>query len=374
MHIFLIVASLIPIFVSATTHQLIVGSFGTNFLYTLEFDDEALTLDLIYTTNTSISSSWIALSYDKKNLYGTGWGSSTPSFVSYALGGGTNIQYSTTLPLGGNCSSTTKPIFIVAETKKPYTVYGVPFGGSAGCGSVMSVDKNGALNQVIQNLTYLSTSGVHGMALNAENTFIYSADDSANSIWTHAVDPTSGELEFVSRLGGPSTGSDPRHVAIHPNGKYLYVLLEGSSQVALYSIDPSSGIPSYTNITYPLIPSSALASDYWADEVMLSASSKYLWATNRGRSNTTLGYISAFLLANDGSISKQLFLTETTNSGGSANAVATSDFSDEWVALTDSSVGFVQIWRLSGNGTVAKVVAQLNIHDGGCCANAVWYS
>jgi carboxy-cis,cis-muconate cyclase len=54
--------------------------------------------------------------------------------------------------------------------------------------------------------------------------------------------------------------------------------------------------------------------------------------------------------------------------------VAPSPFSDQFVALTDSAVGFVQIWQLGSDGASASVVASVDIEDGGCCANAVWYS
>lgn len=43
-------------------HQLIVGTFGTEKLYTLEFDDVALTMNLIGNYTASAASSWIALS------------------------------------------------------------------------------------------------------------------------------------------------------------------------------------------------------------------------------------------------------------------------------------------------------------------------
>jgi carboxy-cis,cis-muconate cyclase len=275
--------------------------------------------------------------------------------------------------LGGNCTSS-KAIFVTAATKSPYTVYGTPFGGNAECGSVMSVDESGVLLKVIQNYTYKSTSGVHGMAMNANNSFIYSADDSANTLWTHSVDSTTGKLTFVSSLAGPATGADPRHVAVHPGGNYLYVILEGSNELAQYNIDQISGIPSFQNVTYSLIPSGATSSSYWSDEVALSFSNNYLWATSRARSTNSTGYISAFSLATNGSIESQLFLNATSSSGGTANSVAPSTFSDQFVALTDSSIGFVQVWRLGSDGASASVVASVYMEDGGCCANAVWYS
>ena len=115
-------------------------------------------------------------------------------------------------------------------------------------------------------------------------------------------------------------------------------------------------------------------SAYWSDEVALSYSTDYLWATSRSRSTNSTGYISAYSLSSDGNIISQLFLIPTTSSGGAANSVAPSQFSDQFVALTDNSVGFVEIWSMASNGSAASVVAHVDIDDGGCCANAVWYS
>jgi carboxy-cis,cis-muconate cyclase len=104
---------------------------------------------------------------------------------------------------------------------------------------------------------------------------------------------------------------------------------------------------------------------------MVSPSAKWLWASSRSRTSGTPGYISAFSLSSTGAIEQQLFLTKTSTSGGSANAVAPAFFSDDFVALTDTEERFVQIWQF--NGTAASAVAQLSLDDGGCCANAVWY-
>ncbi|CAJ2512503.1 Uu.00g055180.m01.CDS01 [Anthostomella pinea] len=289
----LALASLAPL-AHAATHDLIVGTFGTKALYTLEFDDEALTLDLVANTSTTISSSWIALS------------------------NATSIGLDKAVVAGGNCTSTS--IYVVADPHPPYAVYGSFFGGDAGCGAVMSVD-DGVLDASILNYTYFTSSGVHGTAFGPDSKFIYSADDTGNTLWTHSVD---------------------------------------SSTVC-------------SHVVYPLKQSNDSASDFWADEVALSASGSYVWATNRARSSTA-GYISAFTLDESGAILQQNFLLPTTSTGGAANSVAPSPFSDRFVALTDSSVGFVEIWELAEDGQAASVVAHIDLVDGGCCANAVWYS
>jgi len=110
--------------------------------------------------------------------------------------------------MGGHCAAAA--ILILAATESPYAVYGTPFGGSVNCGNVISVDENGVLAQVMQNYTYASGSAAHGMAFDSTNSFLYSADDTGNSLWTHKVDNSTGKLTLVSILSGPVNGADPR--------------------------------------------------------------------------------------------------------------------------------------------------------------------
>lgn len=44
----------------AAIHELIVGTFSTKFLYTVEFDDEALTLSLLAKIPVPYAGNWIA--------------------------------------------------------------------------------------------------------------------------------------------------------------------------------------------------------------------------------------------------------------------------------------------------------------------------
>lgn len=324
-------------------------------------------------------SNWLTKQqHDKKNLYGNAY--QGDGWVSYSIGdGATNFTQTGAVAYGGTCAS---PIYQVAATVPPYAVYGDCFGGSgANSGSVISVKDDGSLDALIQNVTYGSPAGVHGTAISSDGKFIYGADDTGNAVWTHSIDSTTGELTYVADLTGPSEGSDPRHVAIHPNGTYLYTLLEGSNSVIAYEIDAATGTPSANNVTWPLKQAGEADADYWSDEVAVSLTAKYLWASSRAKSDNNTGYISAFTLNEAGAIVEQLFLLPTTTSGGAANAVTASPFSDRIVALTDSSVGFVEIWEMAEDGSSASIVAHLDVADGGmsgtkggCCANAVWYS
>jgi carboxy-cis,cis-muconate cyclase len=122
---------------------------------------------------------------------------------------------------------------------------------------------------------------------------------------------------------------------------------------------------------------------YWSAEVMLSRSERYLWATSRAQQNTTYpGYISAFLLADDGHIVKRMFMVSTTTVGGWANNISPPPWSDEYAAMADHQTGYVQMFKMEGRKetgdgveyTTAAPVAKVDIADGGCCTNVIWCS
>lgn len=106
----------------------------------------------------------------------------------------------------------------------------------------------------------------------------------------------------------------------------------------------------------------------------LPLGNSFLCATSRARNRTEIGYISALKLDEDGAIVQQNFLQPTTSSGGAANSVSLSEFSEIFVALTDSAEGFAEIWWISDDASTVAMVAHMDIDYGGCCANAVWYS
>lgn len=119
--------------------------------------------------------------------------------------------------------------------------------------------------------------------------------------------------------------------------------------------------------------------DYWAAEVALSPNGRYLWISTRAREDADVGYLSAYLLSEEGYVDRRMFTVPTTTTGGIANSVSPAPWSDEIVAMTDFGTGYVQIWKMtqpreSGVGFLnATAIARVDIKDGGCCANVLWY-
>lgn len=207
--------------------------------------------------------------------------------------------------------------------------------------------------------------------------YLYSADMYGNKIWVHRrPDPSSAAVELVGAVDCPDARDHPRWVAMHPSGKHLYALMEKGNRICEYAVDETTRMPAYTGAHYPLIPPGIPERDRWtqyrADVCAVSHSGRYLFASSRANSFGLTGYVAAFKLAeDDGRIERQICLNPTPTSGGHSNAVAPSDWCDDWVAITDDQEGWLEIYRWQDE-FLARV-ARVRVQEPGFGMNAIWY-
>lgn len=216
------------------------------------------------------------------------------------------------------------------------------------------------------------------MVFDPTETYLYSADMYKNKIWVHKKkspgSTTDGDMELVGAVECESPKDHPRWVAMHPTGKYLYALMESGNRLCEYVIDPATHLPVYTHHSFPLIPPGIPKAEegmYRSDVCSISFSGKYLFASARSNSFDVSGYVTAFRLRDVGSIEKQLFLNPTPTSGGHSNAVSPSDWTDEWVAITDDQEGWLEIYRWKDE--FLGRVARCRVPEPGFGMNAIWY-
>ncbi|KAG4422654.1 hypothetical protein IFR04_004275 [Cadophora malorum] len=355
-------------------HHLMVGTWTPpGAIFTFEFDDETLSLNMIKRTeiNHDEPISWMTFDHAKKNIYGA----AMKKWTSFSVKSPTEIVQEASHPMthepeASSPQTNTRAIFVLAAKQPPYAVYGNPFYNHAGYGNVFSVTPTGSLSTNIQNYPYSPKTGIHGMVFDASETYLYSADLRANKIWTHRKGED-GQLTLVGCVDAPDPGDHPRWVAL--NGAYLYVLMEAGNRLAVYVIDEQTKCPVFTHITYPLIPPGIPnpKTMYRSDVCTLSPSKKYLYATSRANAHNLTGYIAAFALGPAGNIERQICLNPTPTSGGHSNAVSPCDWSDEWVALTDDQEGWLEIYRWEGE-FLARV-AHCDVKEPGFGMNAIWY-
>jgi carboxy-cis,cis-muconate cyclase len=241
-------------FCAADQHHLFTSSISTPHLFALEFDDVTNTLINIANISAHDGHPWISFSYDKSTVYA----GEKNGFSSYQVLNNTALGFSSSISLPDSCSSSSKGGFgspyVLAELRAPFSVFGA---SSSSCGTVMSVDIEGKLQEVLQSFKFRDGSAIKGMALDPDNKYLFSADEQSNGIWTHGVNAagTVTPITFTAATGG---NKGPMRVVVHPGGKYLYAVMGGSNTVAIYAINNGVGSErgplTYTGLSYSLLP------------------------------------------------------------------------------------------------------------------------
>lgn len=104
------------------------------------------------------------------------------------------------------------------------------------------------------------------------------ADLGTDSLITYRFGTDGALAQIATAQTAPGAG--PRHVALHPNGKLLFVMNELDSTVASYRIDPETC--SLTALdAQPAVPAEARATNHCAD-IQLSPDGRFLYGSNRG--------------------------------------------------------------------------------------------
>jgi carboxy-cis,cis-muconate cyclase len=386
--------------VRKTIHHLFVPSFTSPHLYSLEFNDENNTIAQSGHIVGHDGHPWISFSYDKASLYA----GETNGFASYTVNNSTSLSYKKSVPLVGSCGQKLAGFgatYVLPLQRAPFTVYGAPFGS---CLNAMSVEPDGTLMDVVQNITLDTGSGIHGLAMGPDAEFLYSADDSANGIWVHKVNPETGALTKVSFTSAPSVNAGPRHLIVHPTGRFLYVVMEAKNEVRVYAVNFGQRSTQVkitdTGLSYSLIPQGANPADYMGNEVILSADSNILFASTRYRALRAQpqgesaaargplskedvyhhksrrssvqqkrapqsGYVTAILLVPQSEQSnpefpqgagfplRQLFQAKTTTSGGMSNAISPASWDRNYFTVSDTEIGQVEVSLLSSSSLIA---------------------
>lgn len=125
--------------------------------------------------------------------------------------------------------------------------------------------------------------GPHGHSIYAspDNRFVLSADLGTDQVYVYRFDAGKGTLtpnDPPSAAVPPGTG--PRHIAFSADGKFVYVIEEMGSSLTTFSYDAARGVLA------PLQTMSTLPSDYKGSsscaELELHPSGKFLYGSNRG--------------------------------------------------------------------------------------------
>jgi 6-phosphogluconolactonase len=119
----------------------------------------------------------------------------------------------------------------------------------------------------------------HGIYLDPAERFALAPDLGADRVFVYRFEAKAGTLE-PHGAGILEPGSGPRHLAFHPNGKYVYVINELLSTMAAFSYDGEKG--ALTSLqTISCLPA-GFSGTSWTAEVAVSPDGRFVYGSTRG--------------------------------------------------------------------------------------------
>jgi 6-phosphogluconolactonase len=135
-------------------------------------------------------------------------------------------------------------------------------------------------------------SHAHSSTFTPDNRFAIIADLGTDQLVIYQLDKSTGKLLWYSSVN-TRPGAGPRHLAFHPNGKWMYVANELDSTVTQYDYDAVNGT-CVERQSLPTIPS-VFPENIVAD-IHVSASGQRVYVSNRGHNS-----IAVYDVSEDGS-------------------------------------------------------------------------
>jgi 6-phosphogluconolactonase (cycloisomerase 2 family) len=150
---------------------------------------------------------------------------------------------------------------------------------------IFSFDSAGKLTAVGLPIILTSATAPSAIAINPAGTFLYVTNAQTNNVsgFTIATGaPTPGDLIPIAGSPFATGGFTPVSAAIDPSGQFLYVVDQGSNQLAGFRIAPVTG-------KLTAVANSPYNTGTFPTFVAISPSNKYLYVSNGGAA-TISGY------------------------------------------------------------------------------------
>lgn len=121
----------------------------------------------------------------------------------------------------------------------------------------------------------------HGIYTSSDNKFVYVCDLGTDKVWSYRFDAKKGALTPTDPPAGQTPpGGGPRHLALHPSGKFAYVNNEMGLSVTTFARDPQTGtlIPQQT---LPTLPEGSNTEKVSTSEIVCHPGGRWLYVSNR---------------------------------------------------------------------------------------------
>ena len=183
----------------------------------------------------------------------------------------------------------------------------------------------------------------HSMHISPDNRFLLVNDLGSDEISVFAIDADSAHLGPPALFTNDRPGSGPRHLAFHPNGRWVYSINEIDSTIDLFLWTTTSsrtlpqGLLVKASTGIKTIDPKFPAAKNTAAEIAISSDGKFLYASNRGEDSLVVFSIAPA----DGALT----FIERIPSGGKTPRQFAIDPSAHWLLCGNQDSANVAVFR-----------------------------
>lgn len=171
--------------------------------------------------------------------------------------------------------------------------YGMGEGGPDRAVAVYGFEKDGALSAPLASVSHTGTgpnaarqerSHAHSVTETIGGGTAVVADLGTDRLVAYRIEPD-GSLKKLAESALPP-GAGPRHLALHPNGRFVFVMNELDSTIVSMALDGATGKLSIIDAR-PAVPAEARDSNHCAD-IQISPDGRFVYGSNRGHDSIVI--------------------------------------------------------------------------------------
>jgi 6-phosphogluconolactonase len=263
-------------------------------IYLYRMDPATGVLELDSTTTGVVNPSYLAIDPTQRFLYAvnelkTYEDKPTGTVSSFAV----DVESGRLEFLNKQLTHGTDPCHVTVDAKRR-NIFVANFMSGSVC--VLPVRKDGSLGEASDFIQHLGSSvdpvrqkgpHAHSVTLDRTNRFAFVPDLGLDKLMVYTFDRTRGMLEpHAAAWIKVKPGAGPRHVGLHPGGKFAFLINELDSSLAALSFDARKGVFTELQVV-PTLPEGFQGESTCAD-IQVAPSGRFVYASNRGHDSLVI--------------------------------------------------------------------------------------
>jgi 6-phosphogluconolactonase len=254
----------------------------------------------------------------------------------------------------GTCHVAEMNGFLYAANYESGSIFGVEILSDGSLGSIVAEIQHQGVGP---NQQRQKSPHAHSVNPIPNTSLLIAADLGADNLFCYHQQKDGSLVPNSECTVAAPAGSGPRHLTFHPNGKWVYAVMEMDVSLVCYKLT-EKGLKQ--KAMHPLIVEEFTQADSAAD-IHLTADSKRLYATVRGKN-----LISCFNVGEDGSV--QFIGSYPTFGNSPRNFCFSPD--EKFIIIAHQASGHVTVCPVDSNGAVGKAVGFVILPGASCVIKA----